>query len=87
MTRASWATAQGIIFDRLTANRAKLRALGGVDARLPADLVELDQERWDGFSFDTKRAIVELFVQQVIVHQSPTPGHFDPRRIQVRWRQ
>jgi DNA invertase Pin-like site-specific DNA recombinase len=86
MTRGEWAAAQSVIFDRLQANRTKLRAIGGGDT-LPKDLVKVAPADWERLTFQQKRDLLDLFIEEVTVYKPKITAHWNPERVKItRWR-
>jgi DNA invertase Pin-like site-specific DNA recombinase len=52
---------------------------------LPADLVHLDEKVWEGLTFEQKRALIDLFVDHIVVHKAliTAPRVFDAGRVSI----
>lgn len=87
LSRAEWIAARGPIEGRLQANRATLRSLGHGD-KIPADLAQLDAERWASLDFDQRRWLLRLFLERVVVDPigKKAGSKFRPERIRIYWR-
>jgi DNA invertase Pin-like site-specific DNA recombinase len=87
LSAREWAGMRPIYWDRLTANRQALAALGAPDP-IPMGADVVTDEMWNDLTFEGKRALLRLFVDQVRVEKAPKRANrLDPDRIRLVWRQ
>jgi DNA invertase Pin-like site-specific DNA recombinase len=83
ITRAQRMIAEQKVQARLAENRGRLVKIG--QDPLPDDLVHLDEAVWADLGFEQQRALVELFVDHVVVlpARPEAPRAFDPGRVSI----
>ena len=80
--RAEWLAARNPIESRLSEARRKLSMIAHESDALPDDLFHVDLEVFTGLDFPTKKALVELLLDHIVVNPATVKGRrFDESRL------